>query len=104
MRDIKVSPPTSVLSDDLIARIATFMETLSEVFPRSLNKALEDFQRDLIPENEVAVWETLAKKFVQQTEGRDLPLETKKQIFRDLLNKSLEESPVVLQPKKDLTQ
>jgi hypothetical protein len=101
LRDIKFSPPTSVLSDDQVARIATFTETLSEVFPTPLNKALEDFQRDLIPEKEIVVWETLAKKFVEQTEGKNLPLEKKKEIFRDLLNKSSEECPIVLQSKKE---
>jgi hypothetical protein len=76
------------LPDALIARVRAFEPVFAEVYPNTHEEWIEGFQRDLHPENEIAVWEHIAAAFTQFTAGRDLPLETRKEAFGILLVRS----------------
>ena len=76
------------LSDELIARVRAFEPVFADVYPDTHEQWIDGFQRDLHPENEIAIWEHLATAFTQFTTGRDLPLETRKEAFGILLVRS----------------
>lgn len=51
------------LPETLLVRIRNIWYTLRDVLPVSLEKTIENFQRDLQPEPEVCVWERIAAAF-----------------------------------------
>ena len=92
------------LPDDLIARVRAFEPVFAEVYPITHEEWIEGFQRDLHPENEIAIWEHIAAAFTQFIAGRDLPLETRKEAFGILLVRSGDTDEAMLYSKlKHLT-
>ena len=92
------------LPDDLIARVRAFEPVFAEVYPITHEEWIEGFQRDLHPENEIAVWEHIAAAFTQFIAGRDLPRETRKEAFGILLVRSGDTDEAMLYSKlKHLT-
>jgi hypothetical protein len=70
------------LSPSLIARIASMQKTLEEVFPQTLEKWLDSFQRDAHPENEVAWWERVARCYTDYTSQHELNPKQKQAVFK----------------------
>ena len=60
------------LSPLLIARIASVQSALKEVYPQSLDKWLDGFQRDAHPESEVQWWENLVACYTKYTGEKEL--------------------------------
>ena len=89
--DIKQSPIRhAVLPDGFIERIRTFKQTLADVENTSLEQAVSNFQRDMHPENELRIWEHIAKvyqTFVSKNAVTDLA--TKKEIYSVALATSM---------------
>jgi|SRR5712691_1884591 len=52
-----------VLPDSFVDRIKAFKAILSDVDPTSLETAIDNFQRDTHPEQELAIWERIANTF-----------------------------------------
>src|SRR4030095_16899943 len=76
------------LPDDLIARVRAFEPVFADIYPNTHEQWLEGFQRDLHPENEIAIWENIAAALTQFIAGRDLPLELRKEALGILLVRS----------------
>jgi len=78
------------LPEDLIQRIKVFKEILAEVDNMTLDEVIDDFNRDLHPEKEVAVWERIAsiyQLFLLHNPTDDLAV--KHDVFSVLLMTSL---------------
>lgn len=53
----------SKLSDGFVVRVKNYKQVLAEVETSSIEETLNDFQRDLNPENELRVWEKIASAY-----------------------------------------
>jgi len=83
------------LAGSLIARIKKFKEILQEVEPSSIEKTLNDFQCDMHPEREVAIWEKIAEGYHNHvSRNPHLSHKEKMKVYRDLLVASMEEEPL----------
>jgi hypothetical protein len=77
------------LSHALVARIKKVQLALDEVYPSSLADWLDDFRRDLHPEEEVVWWERLAQCYLIYRDERVLSASQRQPAFKVLLNISL---------------
>ena len=79
-----------VLPDGFISRVLKYKETLKEVETSSLEETISNFQRDLFPETELNVWESIATCY--ELHCQDNPhwsIEQKRQAFIELLTSTL---------------
>ena len=86
---LRASPTgTSVLTVEQERRVAILSQIFFQVYPDACEKWTEDFSRDLNPDNEIIIWENMAKAFLTIDElymaGDDL----KKEAFWLLLQRS----------------
>jgi len=65
-----MAPPTGNLTEDQISRIKAYKNILKEAEPTPLEKTIEDFRRDGDPENEIRVWEKIARIFAIEEKRR----------------------------------
>ena len=77
------------LPDELLERIKVVHATFADVDGTPLDKWVEDFKRDLNPEPNVKIWEDMKIAYDGYCEGRDLPLATRKEVFRVVLFRSM---------------
>lgn len=84
----------------LVARINDIRLALHEVYPSSLADWLDDFQRDLHPEQEVVWWERLTGCYLTYTGNKDLSAKQRQAAFKILLSVSMGVGPEM--PSKDL--
>jgi hypothetical protein len=80
------------LDDSLIARIQAIKPVFEEFYPVSHQKWLEGFQRDLNPENEVVIWEDLAKAYSEFVKDEALDAAQRREAFGLLLVHSATEN------------
>ena len=86
LADLKPSPIRhAVLPAALLYRILLIDAALGDVAGLSLERAIENFQRDLNPAEEVGNWEHLAAAFVYARADKRLESTAPKEIFRHLL-------------------
>lgn len=79
-----------VLPDGFIARVLKYKEILKEVETSSLEETISNFQRDMFPDTELNVWESIATCFDLHCQNNPYwTLEQKKQAFIELLTSSL---------------
>ena len=76
------------LPKDLVDRIMVIRDAVSEVYSVTDEEWLDGFQRDLNPENEVLIWESISDAYTRFTSGRDLTKEQKNEAFGLLLLRS----------------
>jgi hypothetical protein len=69
------------LSAELEERIRKFEPVLAEVYPKSHQEWLEGFQRDLIPEDEVKIFEAIASAYQSFLAKQALMLPAKEEAF-----------------------
>ncbi len=85
--------PSPIVHDslpiELVARIKNVHQTFADVDGTPLEKWIEDFRRDLNPEPNVRIWEDMQTAYTQYCNGRDLPLETRKEVFKVVLLRSM---------------
>lgn len=84
------------LHPELIARIGSIARAFEEVNGQPTAEWVQDFQRDHIPEQEVAIWEELAAAFTVFIKDRSLTIEAKKEAFHLLLMRSMNDEQTVL--------
>lgn len=84
------------LSDEQRTRIKSLQKTFSEVDGQSVEQWNNSFRRDENPEREIKVWERLAKAYVKYCSRRRLPIETRKEIYKVLLLRSMSPPGYVL--------
>ncbi len=85
------------LPDELVTRIESVHATFADVDGTSLDKWLADFQSDLDPEGNVRIWEDMQVAYSKFCEGRDLPLETRKEVYKVVLFRSMAPASDVLE-------
>ncbi len=69
----------------LVRRIESVAKIFEAVRPEPLSHWLEDFQRDLHPENEIKIWENMAGVYQLFTDQRMFSLPALREIFQLLL-------------------
>jgi hypothetical protein len=91
LSDLKRGPIRhKTLSDSFIQRVKNFKQIIAEVDNTSLESTLDNFQRDLNLEQELYLWEHIAKMYqwsVVANAGLSLP--QKKELFGLLIGLSL---------------
>lgn len=76
------------LSSELMDRIRSLQSVFAEVYPISHQEWLDGFQRDTVPENEVAVWEQMAAAYTAFLDANDVSSAARKEAFGLLLIRS----------------
>jgi hypothetical protein len=91
LTDLKESPVRySALPDSLLKRIKAYKKVLGAVENSSLEETITNFKRDLYPENEVMVWEKIARHYKFLIKKNNIVnLDDQKEIFRTILKVSL---------------
>jgi len=84
------------LPKELVDRIKIVHATFADVDGTPLDKWMDDFKRDLDPEGNVRIWEDMKLAYDKFINGRDLPLSTKKEIFKVVLFRSMASEQDVL--------
>jgi len=88
-RDIQPGPIRhDQISDELDARIRRFAAVFAEVYPITHKEWLDGFQRDVVPENEVAIWEQMASAYSKFLAATDVDEAARKEAFGLLLVRS----------------
>lgn len=83
------------LPDDLVKRIVSLKNIFSDVVPDPINDWIEDFRRDHNPENEVVIWEAMAKEYQRGLTLFENPTKQDKvELFGQIMKRSLVCSPV----------
>lgn len=79
-----------ILPVGFIVRVQKYKEILQEVEKISLEETISNFQRDLHPERELAVWEAIADGYGKLLkDNSNLELSQKKDLFGELLSASI---------------
>ncbi|HEY5750192.1 MAG TPA: hypothetical protein VIU12_29200 [Chryseolinea sp.] len=88
-----------------IKKIEEIHRTFAEVISSSLEETITNFKRDQHPDNEIAVWITMAKAYERFTSSKELSLDKKKEAFDIILLRSMMTEAEVLERIKssDLT-
>jgi len=74
------------LSDKFIKRIKNYKHILADVEKSSLEQALDNFQRDVHPENEIKIWEYIASIYQSYISEKSITnLAIKKEVFSVIL-------------------
>lgn len=82
--DIRPGPVRHVLTPEQTSRIALIWGAFLEVFPCSLEEAVDNFSRDMHPNREIAIWERMAVVYRAHLPGCKT-LEAKKALFGSIL-------------------
>ncbi|MCU0709458.1 MAG: hypothetical protein MUF23_14305 [Pirellula sp.] len=77
------------LPDELLDRIKAVHKTFSDVDGTPLEKWIDDFKRDLDPEGNIKIWEDMEVAYNSYCTNRELPLETRKEVFKIVLMRSM---------------
>ncbi len=77
------------LPEELLARIKAVHETFADVDGTPLEKWIDDFKRDLDPEGNVRIWEDMQVAYNAYCGNRELPLATRKEVFKIVLMRSM---------------
>lgn len=88
-KTIKAGPiRNETLPDSQMLRIQELQKVFAEVDGSPLKKWVEDFKRDLQPEREICIWENMAGAYKAFTAGKNLDLNTKKEVYGVVLTRS----------------
>ena len=77
------------LPDQLLDRIKAVHEAFADVDGTPLEKWIDDFKRDLDPAGNVKIWEDMEVAYNSYCNNRELPLETRKEVFKIVLMRSM---------------
>jgi hypothetical protein len=88
------------LTEEQMSRVKRLQGTFSDADPSPLEKWVEDFRRDANPENELKIWEAMARAYEGFTTNRNLTLDAKKEAFQVVLLRSAAPEEDVLQHLK----
>lgn len=96
--EIRLSPTMhEKLPDELLERIKVVHATFADVDETPLDKWISDFKRDADPEPNVKIWEDMKIAYEDYCDRRELPLETRKEVFRVVLFRSMASPKDVLE-------
>jgi len=84
------------LPPELVERIKRVHSTFADVEGTPIEKWMDDFKRDLDPEGDVQTWEDMVVAYDKYIDGRELPLDTRKEVFKVVLFRSMASESDVL--------
>lgn len=84
------------LPDPLLDRIKAVHESFADVDGTPLEKWIDDFKRDLDPEGNIKIWEDMKNAYNAYCNDRALPLETRKEVYKIVLMRSMMSDSEVL--------
>ncbi len=103
--DIQMSEVVhDTLTEDQINKIKKIQSIFEEVYPVSLEETITNFKRDLHPDGEIDVWLQMAdayEKYISSKKNK-LDLNTKKEVFKLILSRSMMSSEEAI-PNSKLT-
>src|SRR5262249_11406773 len=76
------------LTSEQMARIQKLQTALVEVDGQPVEQWVDDFKRDLDPDRELDVWETMAKAYTAYCSTHTLSPEAKKEVYKVVLLRS----------------
>jgi hypothetical protein len=76
------------LTDKQIEQITYLFETFKEVDSTPKEKWIDDFKKDLNPDNEIAIWMMMANAYNNFCDNKTISLDTKKEVFKLVLIRS----------------
>ena len=92
--------PGPVLRDSLsrqqLQKIDYLVTSFREVDPSSREQWIAGFQKDQNPDKEIDIWTTMADAYNAYCTGKNIDIETKKEVFSVLLMRSSAPGDVVL--------
>ncbi len=93
------------LTQDQLAKIKKIYTVFHEVEKASLEETITDFKRDVYPDNEIAIWLTMADAYQNYLKSKndELDLETKTEVYRLILSRSMMSDEEVIK-NSDLTK
>jgi hypothetical protein len=71
--------------EDVRERIRAIQAVFSEVAPKTFEEWEDGFRRDTHPDREINIWLCMGQAYLHFTDGRDLDLEQKRDIFAVVL-------------------
>lgn len=79
------------LTKEQIGKIKIIQSTFADVYPVSLEETITNFKRDQNPETEITIWLEMvnAYKNYLNSKTNNLNLETKKEVFKLILSRSM---------------
>ena len=77
------------LPDALLTRIKNAHQIFADVDGTPLDKWIDDFKRDLDPEGNIKIWEDMAVAYTSFCDNKGLPLDTRKEVFKVVLMRSM---------------
>jgi hypothetical protein len=79
------------LTTDQLDKIKIIQTTFQEVYPTTLEETITDFKRDLNPDNEIAIWLSMADAYQNYLNSKNtrLDLPQKKEVFKLILSRSM---------------
>lgn len=77
------------LPEALLTRIKNVQLIFADVDGTSLEKWIDDFKRDHDPEGNVKIWEDMAIAYTSFCDKKELPLDTRKEVFKVVLMRSM---------------
>ena len=85
--ELKMGPiRQEVLPEGFIVRVQKFKDILKEVEKSSLEEAVSNFQRDMLPESELEIWEDMARRYeITLKHNSQLDISEKTKIFKEIL-------------------
>lgn len=90
--DIQISEVVhDSLTTDQINKITKIQSVFAEVVPVSLEETITNFKRDQNPDSEIAIWIQMADAYEKylSSKGNQLDLESKKEVFKLILSRSM---------------
>ena len=97
------APGRSLLSKEQEERIEVIAEIFRDVFPDAIQHWLTDFSRDAHPEDEILIWENLAKAFLKIDQVKYLSEQQKQEAFFLLLMRTMTPASKILESFKSKT-
>ena len=77
------------LPENILVRLRIVYQTFGELLDQSIEEFIENFQRDLRPDRELAQWEIMASVYNDVTKGKNFNKDKKRDILAVLLSISL---------------
>lgn len=85
------------LTDEQLARLRKIYNVFAEVDGQPIEVWIDNFKRDVDPDQELAVWEIMASAYSQYCDDRELSLEAKQEVYQVVLLRSMVSEDEVLQ-------
>lgn len=89
--ELKMGPiRQELLPEGFIERVRKYKEILKEVETSSLEETVSNFQRDLLPERELKIWEKIASHYELKVKNNpSWGISKKKELFAEVLRSTM---------------